>query len=340
MPSYCWSVIEKRKSLSLHFPHLAVSYCILHFPRLLSRSARVNGALFIQWISWVAFNIPSYYMANTTSIPPFAKSAPPPPPLIVLLANTDLILDPLPALLSHEDLPLKHSHSHSNRVRFHPYKGEENPYFPFQDFCWLRLSVRTGQELSALSAASMNSRSPLSSASSSPRATPTPESQIPSLKPLATRLGNLQPMTANYYDSDSESSLSSASPTPRTTPAPEPSQTNAHLKHPARSPSSSASTPRATPARETPKPTVRVKKIRKPRPKGAGRESLADIVPLETGLLEKIKVCHDHSCQSHCLTQMSQDDVRKLMHKYLDTSICLSSQDKDKVNIIRKQVCS
>jgi hypothetical protein len=68
-------------------------------------------------------------MANTTPTPPFAKSAPPPPPLIVLLGDTDLILDPLPTLLSHEDLSLtgKHTHSQSN-VRFHPYKYEESLY--------------------------------------------------------------------------------------------------------------------------------------------------------------------------------------------------------------------
>lgn len=69
-------------------------------------------------------------MANTTPTPPFAKSAPPPPPLIVLLGNTDLICDPLPTLLSHEDLTLnsKHTHYQSNRARFHPYKQKESLY--------------------------------------------------------------------------------------------------------------------------------------------------------------------------------------------------------------------
>ena len=71
-------------------------------------------------------------MANTTPTPPFAKSAPPPPPLIVLLGNTDLILDPLPTLLAHEDLTLtgKYTHSQSNRLRFHPYKYEKSLYSP------------------------------------------------------------------------------------------------------------------------------------------------------------------------------------------------------------------
>ena len=63
-------------------------------------------------------------------------------------------------------------------------------------------------------------------------------------------------------DNASPSHLSSALPTPMTTPAPEPRTI-----------------------------TVHVSKIRKPRPKGAGRHNLTDIVELETGLLEKIKVC-------------------------------------------------
>jgi hypothetical protein len=64
--------------------------------------------------------------------------------------------------------------------------------------------------------------------------------------------------------------------------------------------SSASSSPRATsmnnasPSRlssATPNSTVVcVSKIRKPRPKGAGRYNLADIVEVETGLLEKIKV--------------------------------------------------
>lgn len=200
-------------------------------------------------------------MANTTPTPPFAKITPPSPPLIVLLGKTDLILEPLPTLLSHEDLPLKHTRSRSNHVRFHPYKCEVHACY-LVIFCWS--SVRTGQawaELSAMAAVMnreasvIDSGSPLSSA----RASPTPDIQIPRLKPLAPRLGNPQPTK----DNDSESPLSSASPTPRMMPAQEPSQTSA----------------------------VCVTKIRKLLPKGAGRDSLVDIIPLKTGLLETIKVC-------------------------------------------------
>lgn len=259
-------------------------------------------------------------MANTTPTPPFTKSAPPPPLLIVLLGNTDLILDPLPTLLSREDLPLKHTHSRSNHVCFHPYKYEESSYSFFIGFFWLTIG-ETGQghqrqvESSAMAAAmdsmraesAMDCRSPLSSASSSPRATPTPESsQIPG--------GNTSKLTKQpqaFFDD--------ASPL-----------------------SSALTSPSATPAPESPKKTVCVSKIRKPQPKGAGRECLTDIVTLNTSLLEKIKVCP--SCQSQRLQSadlsLAQDDVHKLMHKYLNTSVCLSSQDKDKLNMIWKQVCS
>ena len=64
--------------------------------------------------------------------------------------------------------------------------------------------------------------------------------------------------------------------------------------------SSASLSPRATPmdnagqshfSSEPWPTTVLVSKIRKPRPKGAGRYNLANIVELEAGLLEEIKVC-------------------------------------------------
>ena len=87
------------------------------------------------------------------------------------------------------------------------------------------------------------------------------------------------------------SPLSSIQSSPRATPTFELPRINDQ------SPSSSAlSTPRATPVNESPSTSVRVSKIRKPQPKGAGNNSLTDIVTLESGLLERIKVCP--SCQS------------------------------------------
>ena len=151
--------------------------------------------------------VASVYMTNTTPLPPFAQSVPPPPPLIVLLRNSDFILEPLPTLLAYGDLPLKHTtHFESNHARDEALSNMDN---------W--------------------SPQALSSATSSPRATP--------------------------MDNTSPSRLYYAPPTPRTTQAPKPRPT-----------------------------TVRVSKISKPRPKGAGRYNLVDIVEVETGLLEKIKV--------------------------------------------------
>ena len=90
---------------------------------------------------------------------------------------------------------------------------------------------------------------------------------------------------SSAMDNWSPQALSSTSSSPRATPMDNASRL-----------SSAPSTPRTTPAPEPRPTTVCVSKIRKPRPKGAGRYNLADIVELETGLLEEIKVffypCH------------------------------------------------
>jgi hypothetical protein len=93
---------------------------ILHFPH--SENCAVKKAALHRQAA------ASIYMANTTPIPPLAKSAPPPPPLIVLLRDSDFILNSLPTLLLYEDLPLKHTtHSQSNHASacFHPYEREQ-----------------------------------------------------------------------------------------------------------------------------------------------------------------------------------------------------------------------
>ena len=64
---------------------------------------------------------------------------------------------------------------------------------------------------------------------------------------------------------------------------------------------SASSTPRATPGTESPETTLHISKIRKLRPKGAGKYNLTDIVTLESGLLEKIKVCPCQSCRDSSL---------------------------------------
>ena len=82
-------------------------------------------------------------------------------------------------------------------------------------------------------------------------------------------------------DNWSPQALSSTSSSPRATPMDNASPSRLF---------SAPSIPRTTPAPEPRPTTVHVSKIRKPRPKGAGRYNLADIVELETGLLKKIKV--------------------------------------------------
>ncbi|KAG6904288.1 hypothetical protein DXG01_011158, partial [Tephrocybe rancida] len=62
------------------------------------------------------------------TIDPFAKPTAPPAPIVLLLSDTDVLGDPIPLLLAHEDQPnttnYKHPIVNSSSVRFHPYKGD------------------------------------------------------------------------------------------------------------------------------------------------------------------------------------------------------------------------
>ncbi|KAG6903725.1 hypothetical protein DXG01_015338, partial [Tephrocybe rancida] len=179
----------------------------------------------------------------------------PPAPIVLLLSDTDVLGDPIPLLLAHEDQPnttnYKHPIANSSSVRFHPYKGDPTTTRTLLARSAVT-STATPVPTSALSAMLVNQ--PIITRTMTLPTTTTPKAILmPSLPATSP---------ADHYP-DNESELSSVTSSPRMSPVPMSCGVQG--------------------------PIITSTKFRIPRPVGAGRTNIEKLVNWDAAYMKTVR---------------------------------------------------